>query len=61
MGRFLKNNKFRIVGLLMVLVLAVASYAYYRLQQPLFTAEVIAAKRAAALAQNEFAVPNWLI
>ena len=49
MGRFLKNNKFRIVGLLMVLVLAVASYAYYRLHQPLFTAEVIAAKRAAAL------------
>lgn len=58
MGRFLKNNKCRIVGLLMVLVLAVASYAYYRLHQPLFTAEVIAAKRAAALAQNEFAVPK---
>ena len=34
MGRFLKNNKCRIVGLLMVLVLAVASYAYYRLHQP---------------------------
>ena len=58
MRAFVQIHRRKLIGLVLISILAVGAYVYHRLHQPLFSAAVMAEKRAAQQAQNETGVPK---